>query len=342
MVANSNIIWDKRLTPAERNEVYRLAAHKTRVHLYKFTLVKPPPKYAHLKGITRIGQTAEHLGQGKKRALANRRRQYLQGRGNDIFKQLVEEIGWGCFSDMEVIETIEEPSMPIVTARCQKTVDNFPRMRAHRRGNILEAQLIAEKGTWRGFNVLNPTRQNLNDRQGGQGDEWKRIQSEVIGKRYQAAPCTHGRANRSVCKECGGSAICVHDRIRSTCKECGGSAICAHDRRRSLCKECGGGSICAHDRQRYRCKECGGSAICVHDKRRSECKECGGSAICVHDRIRSLCKECGGSAICAHDRRRSLCKECGGGSICAHDRQRYRCKECKKYKANTIVCEPCQ
>ncbi|KOO32808.1 hypothetical protein Ctob_011964 [Chrysochromulina tobinii] len=158
MVANSNIIWDKRLTPAERNEVYRLAAHKTRVHLYKFTLEKPPP---------------------------------------------------------------------------------------------------------------------------------------------------------NVCKECGGSAICVHDRIRSTCKECGGSAICAHDRRRSLCKECGGGSICAHDRQRYRCKECGGSAICVHDKRRSECKECGGSAICVHDRIRSLCKECGGSAICAHDRRRSLCKECG-------------------------------
>jgi hypothetical protein len=24
-----------------------------------------------------------------------------------------------------------------------------------------------------------------------------------------------------------------------------------------------------------------------------------------------------------------------------HDRRRYRCKECKKYKANTIVCEPC-
>ena len=208
MVANSNIIWDTRLTPAERNDVYRMAVHKTRVHLYKFTLVKPPPKYAHLKGITRIGQTAEHLGQGKKRALANRRRQYLQERGNGIFKQLVEEIGWGCFSDMEVIETIEEPSMPIVSARCLKTVDNLPRVKAHRRANILEAKLIAKKGTWRGFDVLNPTRQNLNDKQGGQGDEWKRMQSEVIGKRYQSAPCTHGRA-RARCKECGGSAICV-------------------------------------------------------------------------------------------------------------------------------------
>ena len=255
MVANSNIIWDKRLTPAERNEVYRLAAHKTRVHLYKFTLVKPPPKYAHLKGITRIGQTAEHLGQGKKRALANRRRQYLQERGNGIFKQLVEEIGWGCFSDMEVIETIEKPSMPIVSARCLKTVDNLPRVKAHRRANILEAKLIAKKGTWRGFDVLNPTRQNLNDKQGGQGDEWKRMQSEVIGKRYQSAPCTHGRA-------------------RARCKECGGRAICVHERRRSECKECGGGAICVHERRRSRCKECGGSAICVHERRRSECKEC--------------------------------------------------------------------
>jgi hypothetical protein len=34
-------------------------------------------------------------------------------------------------------------------------------------GDILEAKLIAKKGIWRGFKVLNPTRQNLNDKQGG-------------------------------------------------------------------------------------------------------------------------------------------------------------------------------
>jgi hypothetical protein len=43
-------------------------------------------------------------------------------------------------------------------------------------GDILEAKLIAKKGIWRGFKVLNPTRQNLNDKQGGQ--------EEMSGKEY--------------------------------------------------------------------------------------------------------------------------------------------------------------
>ena len=41
-----------------------------------------------------------------------------------------------------------------------------------------------------------------------------------------------------MCKDCGGSSICVHGRQRSRCKECGGSGICEHGRVRSLCKEC--------------------------------------------------------------------------------------------------------
>ena len=44
-----------------------------------------------------------------------------------------------------------------------------------------------------------------------------------------------------MCKECGGSAFCVHGREKSTCKECGGSLICVHGRhwQKHWCKECG-------------------------------------------------------------------------------------------------------
>ncbi len=50
----------------------------------------------------------------------------------------------------------------------------------------------------------------------------------------------HNRWGKSRCKECGGSAICEHGRLKYSCKECGGSGICEHDRRKSKCKECGG------------------------------------------------------------------------------------------------------
>ena len=53
-----------------------------------------------------------------------------------------------------------------------------------------------------------------------------------------------------VCKECGGSGICEHGRVRTNCKECGGASICEHGRQRSHCKECGGSQICEHGRQR--------------------------------------------------------------------------------------------
>jgi len=42
----------------------------------------------------------------------------------------------------------------------------------------------------------------------------------------------------STCKDCSGSGLCEHQRVRSQCKDCGGSSICEHQRRRSRCKDC--------------------------------------------------------------------------------------------------------
>ena len=49
-----------------------LAVHFTTVYIYALTLTDPPPHLAHLKGIRRIGQTADHRGQGRIATLANR------------------------------------------------------------------------------------------------------------------------------------------------------------------------------------------------------------------------------------------------------------------------------
>jgi hypothetical protein len=41
-----------------------------------------------------------------------------------------------------------------------------------------------------------------------------------------------------MCKDCGGSGICEHSRIRRQCKDCGGSSICEHSRIKYSCKKC--------------------------------------------------------------------------------------------------------
>ena len=41
-----------------------------------------------------------------------------------------------------------------------------------------------------------------------------------------------------MCKDCGGSQICIHERQKSKCKDCGGSSICSHGREKSKCKDC--------------------------------------------------------------------------------------------------------
>uniref|UniRef100_A0A0G4HB66 CR-type domain-containing protein n=1 Tax=Chromera velia CCMP2878 TaxID=1169474 RepID=A0A0G4HB66_9ALVE len=138
--------------------------------------------------------------------------------------------------------------------------------------------------------------------------------------------CPHGRKHAKYCKECGGSGICEHGRVRYRCKECGGGSICEHGRVRYWCKECGGGCICEHGRARYYCKDCDGKGVCEHGRLKRDCKECGGSALCKHSKRRTLCKECGGKSICEHGRLRYECKECGGKSLCEHGHQRYLCR----------------
>jgi hypothetical protein len=156
-----------------------LAVHFTNVYIYALTLTNPPPHLAHLKGIRRIGQTADHRGQGRDATLANRFRQYKQLRGTGILKELVEDIAetyqsasaasasanpnvanpttdwkqavadaWKCFSDLEVLETITEVAVPILQSTMMATAD-LPRCKAHARANEREKALIAEKGTWR-------------------------------------------------------------------------------------------------------------------------------------------------------------------------------------------------
>jgi hypothetical protein len=94
------------------------------------------------------------------------------------------------------------------------------------------------------------------------------------------------------------------------------------------CKECGGSALCEHDKQKIRCKECGGSGICEHGKVKYSCKDCGGSTYCKHGIQKVRCKECGGSALCKHYRQKHKCKECGGSGICEHGKVKYRCRTC--------------
>ena len=132
----------------------------------------------------------------------------------------------------------------------------------------------------------------------------------------------------NICKACGGSSICEHDKRRSICKDCGGSSICEHNKQKHDCKDCGGSSICEHHKYRRLCKDCGGTSICIHGKVRNICKDCGGTSICEHGKRRSRCKDCGGSSICEHSRERYQCRDCGGSSICEHNLYKSLCKDC--------------
>jgi len=113
-------------------------------------------------------------------------------------------------------------------------------------------------------------------------------------KRRESEICEYGRHKKSkkhnlcqhqkrpqMCRECGGSEICEHGRIRRQCavKPCKGSSICHHGRQKSTCRECGGSGICEHGRQRHQCVECAGTSICPHMKRFSRCVTCGGSEL---------------------------------------------------------------
>jgi len=82
------------------------------------------------------------------------------------------------------------------------------------------------------------------------------------------------------------------------CRDCGGSQFCDHNRRKCLCRECGGVSICEHNKERTKCRDCKGGSLCEHDKIKSNCRECGGLSFCKHGRRKTHCKLCGGSQLC--------------------------------------------
>jgi hypothetical protein len=97
---------------------------------------------------------------------------------------------------------------------------------------------------------------------------------------------------KSTCKDCGGSSVCKHNRLRSVCKLCGGGSICEHGRVRSYCKDCGGGGVCIHNRVRSNCRLCGSAGQCEHLIRRIDCAICGGPCDCGSGKPKSKCVPC--------------------------------------------------
>jgi hypothetical protein len=48
---------------------------------------------------------------------------------------------------------------------------------------------------------------------------------------------------------------------------------CKHNRRRELCRDCGGSQICRHDKVKTQCRKYG-TALCPHRKWKGECALC--------------------------------------------------------------------
>ena len=92
----------------------------------------------------------------------------------------------------------------------------------------------------------------------------------------RTALCEPHGVRRDLCRQCGGSGLCRHDRQPAHCRDCNGSNFCPlHPQtRKHLCVPCGGSSTCKHHRQRYFCKECPGAGICPHLRRKTQCTEC--------------------------------------------------------------------
>lgn len=64
--------------------------------------------------------------------------------------------------------------------------------------------------------------------------------SDVMLPQKKNQVCAH-------CKDCGGSQICEHGRIRYSCRVCG-VGRCAHGREKRFCLDCGGSAVCSHGR----------------------------------------------------------------------------------------------
>ena len=161
------------------------------------------------------------------------------------------------------------------------------------------------------------------------------VEPREKGTSKNVSTTIHGKYNfRSICKECGGSGICPHNRQRRSCKECGGAnfcPVCMHTCMPKCIHACmyryvcmptymhAGLHACTHACIQYVhvcvCMQCVHVGTCV---RTCICMHvCVRTCICAqHGRFHAQCKECGGTSICPHGRQKAGCKDCGGSSIC--------------------------
>ena len=54
------------LSTAQKAKMLALGRHECVLYLYEIELVNPPRTHEHLKGVMRIGQTADHMGKGRR------------------------------------------------------------------------------------------------------------------------------------------------------------------------------------------------------------------------------------------------------------------------------------
>ena len=205
-----------------------LARHACTIYIYAITLLDPPKKYDRIKGITRIGQTADHMGMGQVATLARRRRQYEELRNTSKISMLAKEIGWDCFSGMEVLEIIKVDAMSAHQSLNARR-EELPRVLCHGQGDVREIHWIAQKGTWRGLDVDHPEEQTLNEQKGGQGDEWARIEAQVRSEDLQAKEaCAHNPRRRNCPTCCSNPKSCDYEGCGSVFAS--SSSLAAHKR----------------------------------------------------------------------------------------------------------------
>ena len=94
-------------------------------------------------------------------------------------------------------------------------------------------------------------KEQLNQRE----QHWIDLLKPSLNKQSAYVYCPHCKVH-SVCKDCGGASICIHNIQKHTCKMCKGSHICKHDIQKHTCKICGGADICEHKKQKRTCKIC--------------------------------------------------------------------------------------
>ena len=193
------------LSTAQKAKMLALGRHECVLYLYGIELVNPPRTHEHLKGVMRIGQTADHMGKGPTKTLEDRMRQYHETRNMSHLSVMARAIGWACFGPMTILVTISQPAMTAHKA-LSTAIAALPRVKVHALGNEAEIDTIAKKGgTWRGFDDPNPQNQTLNEQKGGQGDEWARIKAQVLKESLQVKEACDHRPRRRDCPMC-----CAH------------------------------------------------------------------------------------------------------------------------------------